>query len=182
MDGRGLVGGDLAGGNGGYKEVFAAGGAAGKAAEHGELADMGEGVGNGPLHEAFDGDFDFAAGGEKGVERAQGLKEAFLLLLPDGRLRGVPAFFAESSGEGPVKQVAHVGENLDGHSAGAGESGEVVGGAVQHACGTVGQGGQSMAQEFAFFIHRRNYSATEGCTRSETRSGAKSESLINWKF
>jgi hypothetical protein len=41
----------------------------------------------------------------------------------------------------------------------------VVGGSIKGAGGAVGQGGQGMAQEFAFFIHRRNYSAIDGQAR-----------------
>ncbi len=50
-----LRGVDLACGDGCNVVVFAADGRAGKAAEHGELAGVGEGVGDGPLEEAFDG-------------------------------------------------------------------------------------------------------------------------------
>jgi len=53
--GLGLDGVDLADGDGGDVEVFAACGRAGEAAEHGELADVGERVGDGALHEPLDG-------------------------------------------------------------------------------------------------------------------------------
>ena len=56
--GFGLDGVDLADVDGGDVEVFSASGEAGEAAEHGELADVGEGVGDGALHEAFDGRLD----------------------------------------------------------------------------------------------------------------------------
>ena len=52
--GFGLDGVDLADGDGGDVEIFSAGGRASEAAEHGELADVGERVCDGPLHEPVD--------------------------------------------------------------------------------------------------------------------------------
>ena len=51
----GLRGVDLACGDRGNVVVFAGDGRAGQAAEHGELAGVGEGVGDGSLEEAVDG-------------------------------------------------------------------------------------------------------------------------------
>lgn len=62
LDGRWLVSAYLASGYVGDVVVFAVDGAAGEATEHGELADVAECVGDGTLHEALDGGFDFAAG------------------------------------------------------------------------------------------------------------------------
>ncbi len=51
----GLRGTDLARGDGGNVVVFAADGCARKAAEHGELAGVGQGVGDGALEKALNG-------------------------------------------------------------------------------------------------------------------------------
>jgi len=56
--GFGLDGVDLADGDSGDVEVFATCGRAGEAAEHGELADVSERVGDGALHEPLNGRLD----------------------------------------------------------------------------------------------------------------------------
>jgi len=56
-------------------------------------------------------------------------------------------------GERPVKEVAHVGEDLHGTAAGAVEVGEGAGGVFQRANGTIGQCGKGVAEEISFFVH-----------------------------
>ena len=79
LDRHRLVGRYLPCGYVGDVVVFAVHGASGEAAEHGQLADVAECVGDGALDEPLDGGFDFPTGGQKGVERAEGLEEALLL-------------------------------------------------------------------------------------------------------
>ena len=52
----------------GYDQVFAADWDASDAAEHGDLTDVGEGVGDGTLQEFFGGELDGRVGGEEIVE------------------------------------------------------------------------------------------------------------------
>ena len=65
----------------------------------------------------------------------------------------VPALLPHGHAQRPVKEVAHVGQNLHGQASGAGKSGKVVGRAFQGAGGPVGNGGQRVAQQFAFLVH-----------------------------
>jgi hypothetical protein len=66
---------------------------------------------------------------------------------------------ADGRAQRPVEEVAHVGQNLHGQAAGGGKTGKVIGSAFQGAGGPVGNGGQRVAQHFAFFIHTRNYNS-----------------------
>ena len=75
--------------------------------------------------------------------------------------RGLPALLADGRAQRPVEEVAHVGQNLHGHASGAVKSGKVVGRAFQGAGGPVGNGGQRVAQQFAFFVHTENYNAID---------------------
>jgi len=114
----------LADGDGGDVEVFSTGWRAGEAAEHGELADVGEGVSDGALHEALDGRLDGRGRGEVGVEGGESGEETLLLLRPGEELRVVPGGVSLGHGERPVKEVAHVGEDLHWAAAGTVEVGE----------------------------------------------------------
>ena len=124
LHGFGLDGVDLADGDGGDVEVFSTGWRAGEAAEHGELADVGEGVGDRALHEALNGRLDGRGRGEVGIEGGESGEETLLLLRPGEELRVVPGGVSLGHGERPVKEVAHVGEDLHGTATGAVEVGE----------------------------------------------------------
>jgi hypothetical protein len=141
-----LIGADLPYGYGGKIKVLAAGGSAAKATKHGELADMGENVRDWSLDEPFNGSLYGAAGGQKGVECAQRLEEALLFVLPNAGALGLPVFLAHGGGERPIEKVAHVGENLDWHAAGAGKSGKTVWGTVECPRRPVGKAGKHMTQ------------------------------------
>ena len=136
----------LACGDGGNVVVFAADGRAGKAAEHGELAGVGEGVGDGSLEEALDGRQDRFIGSQVLVEGAERGEEPLLLFGPGERLGIVPGGFALRHGERPVEEIAHVGEDLDGAAAGAVEVGEGLRGVLDGSRGAVGERGQGMAE------------------------------------
>jgi len=110
---------------------------------------MGEGVGDGALHETVDGGLDGGVGGEEIVEGLESAKEAALFFRPHARLGGVPLFVAERDAERPIEQVAHVSENLDWSAASAGKAGEVVGGCFKGARRAVSEGGDCVAEELA---------------------------------
>lgn len=137
-------------------EIFSSRGAAGEAAEHGQLADVGEGVGDGALEEALDGGVERSVGGQVGIEGLEGGEEALLLLRPGERLGVVPGLRAYGDGKRPVKKVAHVGQDLGGKTAGAGETGKVLGRVLEGTGSAVGERCNGVAQELAFFVHDRN--------------------------
>lgn len=121
---------------------------AGEAAEHGDLAGVGEGVGDGSLEEAVDGFFAQLGGGEGGVKDFEGAEEPGDFLWPGERRGVVPFLIVVNEGEGPVHEVAHVGEDLDG-GFGVGsddEAGEMVRGVFDGAQGAVGERGEGVAE------------------------------------
>ncbi len=158
----GLIGSGMAGFDVGYEKILAARGAAGEAAQHGQLAHMGERIGNWALEKLLGRGVERRIGGEESVEGLQRLKEAALLFGPWARLRGLPALLPDGRCQRPVKEVAQVRENLHGQAACAVESGKVIGRAFEGAVGPVGNGGQRVAQQFAFLVHRGNYNAFPG--------------------
>jgi len=119
---------------------------------------MGERIGHGALKKLLRRGVQRRIGSQEGVESLERLEEAILLVSPGERLRGVPALLPNGRTQRPVKEVAHVGQNLHGETASAVESGEVIGSAVQGADSSIGQGGQRVAQQFTFLVHTRNYS------------------------
>jgi len=131
------------------EEVFADGGAARETAEHGELADVGKRVGNRTLHKPVDGGLEGCVGGKKVIEAFDGAKESGLLFSPRARLCGVPFLVSERDTERPVKEVAHVSEDLDGCAADSGEAGEVVRGSIKGACSAIGESSDGVAKELA---------------------------------
>jgi hypothetical protein len=52
-----------------------------------------------------------------------------------------------------------VGQNLHGETTGAVKSGKVIGRAFKGASGSVCNGSQRVAEQFAFLIHTGNYNA-----------------------
>jgi len=124
LDGRGLHGAGLARFDGSDVVVFAADGRAGKAAEHGELAGVAEGVGDGSLEEALDWRLDGMIGGQVLIEGAERGEKTVAALRARRGTRSCARRFALRHGERPVKEIAHVGEDLDGAAACAIEVGE----------------------------------------------------------
>jgi len=123
---------------------------------------MGKRVRHGPLEKLLGRSVQRRIGSQEGVKSLERLEEAMLLVSPGERLGGVPALLPNGRTQRPVKEVAHVGQNLHGETAGAVESGEVIGSAVQGADSSIGQSGQRVAQQFAFLVHTRNYSVFAG--------------------
>jgi len=158
-DGRGLSCAYLASLDVRYKKVLATGGTTGEAAQHGQLAYVGERIGYGALEKTFGRSAQRRIGGQKGVQGLERLEEAALFLGPGARLGGLPALLPNGRAQRPVEEVAHVGQNLHGQAAGGVKTGKVIGSAFQGSGGPVGNGGQRVAQQFAFLVHTRNYSA-----------------------
>jgi len=107
---------------------------------------VGESIGNGALHEPFDGRLDGTGRCEVCIEGGEGGEETLLLLRPCEGLGVVPGGVALGHGERPVKEVAHVGEDLDGTAAGTVKVGEGAGGVFQGANGAIGQRGKGVAE------------------------------------
>ena len=74
--------------------VFARDGRAVESAQHGDLADVSEGVGDGALEELFRGGVERLAGVEIVVKITESLEEAIYFLSPGQRLGIVPGLFA----------------------------------------------------------------------------------------
>src|SRR6476660_835489 len=70
--------------------VFARDGRAVESAQHGDVADVREGVGDGALEELFRGGVERLAGAEIVVKITEGLEEALYFLSPGQRLGIVP--------------------------------------------------------------------------------------------
>src|SRR6266705_4021031 len=128
----GLVQSDAAGGDVGFEIVFTLNGRAAEAAEHGDLADVIEGVGDGTLEEAFDGLVERLGGGEIIVELFYGGKEALDFGVPRQWCRVMPGLLALGDGKRPLKEIAHVSENLRGRARLIAdvEAGEMIGSAA----------------------------------------------------
>jgi len=158
--GSGLIGSGLAGLDVGYEKILAACGTAGETAQHCQLAHMGERIGNWTLKKLFGRGMERRIGGEESVEGLQRLKEAALFFGPLARLCGLPALLPNGRGQSPVKEVAHVGQDLHGKAASAVKSGKVIRRTIQSTCGPVSNGSERVAKQFAFLIHTGNYNAS----------------------
>jgi len=120
---------------------------------------MGERIGNWTLEKLLGRGVERRIGSEESVQGLQRLKEAALLFGPRTRLRGLPAILPNGRAERPIKEVAHVGQNLHGETARAVKSGKVIGSAFEGAGGPIGNGSQRVAEQFAFLVHTGNYNA-----------------------
>ncbi len=110
--------------NGSAGEVAAGGGAvsseialthdrgARETAEHGDLADMIEGVGDRALEESFRRSVKQFGSGQMVVKLFHRRKKSFDFGVPCQRRRLVPGLFALRDRKGPVEEVAHVRKDL----------------------------------------------------------------------
>ena len=114
----------------------------------------------GPLKQLFDRGMKRLGGSKVGIEGLQSGEETLLLAGPIEGLGVVPALISLGDAESPVKQIAHVGEDLRGLAAGAIEGCKRFRRVLEGACGAVGQRRDSVAKECAFFVHERHYNAT----------------------
>src|SRR6266568_1372037 len=145
----GLVWTDAARGDVRFEIVFTFDRGAGEAAEHGDLADVIEGVGDGALEEAFNRLVERLAGGEITVEVFYGGKEALDFGVPWQWCGVMPGLLALGDGKRPLKEIAHVSENLRGRARLIAdvEAGEMIGSAAQGFATAVGNGGDSVTEE-----------------------------------
>jgi hypothetical protein len=154
--GCGLVEADASGGDVGFEIVFAFDRGAGQAAEHGDLADVREGVGDGALQEAFDGSVEWLGRGQVIVEPFQGGEEAFDFGVPGEWCGVVPGLLPLGDGKRPVKEITQVREDLRGGArfVADGETGEMLGSATQGFGAAIGDGGYGVAEELAGGVGR----------------------------
>ena len=140
---------DAAGGDVGLEVVFTFDGGVGKAAEHGDLADVIEGVSDRALEETLGGTVERFARGQVVIKLFDGGIETIHLGVPWQRGGVVPGLLALSDGEGPVEEIAQVREDLRGRARLVSnvEAGEVVRGATQGFATAVGDGGDGVAKE-----------------------------------
>src|SRR5205085_12089957 len=89
--------------------------AAGHAAQHGNLPGMGKSVGNRALKELLRSGGERRAGSKVIVESLKRTKKPHYFLRPGERNGILPGLLALGDGEGPVKEIAHVGQNVGGH-------------------------------------------------------------------
>ena len=85
---------------------------AGETAEHGDLADMIEGVGDRALEESFRRSVKQFGSGQMVVKLFHGRKKSFDFGVPCQRRGVVPGLFALRDRKGPVEEVAHVRQDL----------------------------------------------------------------------
>jgi len=144
-----LLGADAAEGDVSLEIVFAFDRGPGEAAKHGDLADVSKGVGQRSLEEAFGRGVERFFGAEIIVKLFHSGKEAIEFRVPGQRSGIVPGLLALGDGESPVKEIAHVGEDLRGSARFVSdvEAGEMVGGVVQSFGAAVGDGGHGVAKE-----------------------------------
>ena len=142
---------DAAGGDFGLEIILALHRGAGQAPEHGDLADVSERVGDGGLQKSFCGRMQRLAGSEVVVEFFQGGKEAFNFVAPRQRCGIVPCLLALGDGEPPIKQIAHVREDLRGRTRFVADmkAPEMVGSAAEGFATTVSNGGDGMTKQLA---------------------------------
>lgn len=106
---------------------------------------MGKGIGNRALKERFGAGVQGSIGGKVGIEGPEGAEETRFLLGKWQRCRVVPSFPSLHRAQGPVKQVAHVGEDLDGLATASVEAGESFGSAIESPCSAIGKTGNGVA-------------------------------------
>src|SRR2546428_382790 len=122
-----------------------------KALQAGAFLDVIEGVGDGDLEQDFDGPVERVAGGEIIVELFYGAKEALDFGVPRQWYGVMPGLLALGDGKRPLKEIAHVSENLRGRARLIAdvEAGEMIGSAAQGFATAVGDRGDSVTEKLA---------------------------------
>src|SRR5215472_5548122 len=114
--GNGLFGADTASDDVGFEIVFAQNGGAGQAAQHCNLSDVTERVGDGALEEAFEGPVEGLGRRQVVVEFLYRSEKPLDFGVPAQGCGVVPSLLAVRDRERPVKQVAHVHKDLHGRA------------------------------------------------------------------
>ena len=117
---------------------------------------MGQGVGDGALEEGLGRSVERLVRGQICVEGMQRAEEPLLLDDPGMGLGRAPAFVSLDGAQGPFKQVAHVGEDLDRHAPGPFEFGEIRRSVLESPGRAIGKRSDGVAEQFAFFVHGGN--------------------------
>ena len=146
----------LAGGlNIGPEVILSWDGMTGEAAQHGNLADVGERVGYGTLEEAVERGGEGRSRSDVGVQGGDAFLEAQDVGGPGLRRRFAPEMLFPGHDEGPIEEVADVGEDFaGGPGAGGDAEGGEAGRGVEGFVSAVGEGGEGVAKEGAFGVHR----------------------------
>ena len=146
-----MGGAEAAGDDVGDEIIFGADGGTGQAAKNGNLSNVSERVGDGSLEEGVDRAVEGRVGGEDFVEAFERGEETGGIGFPGADGSFAPFLIAFGDGGGPVEEIADVSEDLAGSArAGASvEGGEVGGEAADGFGAAVGEGGESVAEEFA---------------------------------
>jgi len=139
-----LVFADAAGGDVRLVIVFNADGKARKTAQKGELSDVMQGIGNGPLEEFVHRGVKRLGTREIVIEVLERVKEALDFVGPGERVGVMPSGLAFGHGETPIKEVADMREDLNRRAAILAGFEVNVGlrGVANDFAGTVGDGGQ----------------------------------------
>src|SRR5260370_21901176 len=147
--GSGLCGADAVGGGVNCEIVITKDRTVGQAAEHGDLADVMEGVGDGALEESLGIAVKRFGGGQVVVKIFDGRVETIDLGVPWQRRRVVPGLPALRDGERPVKHIAQMREDLRGRARLVAnmEAGEVRRNAAQNFATAVGNGSNGVAKK-----------------------------------
>ena len=176
---------DTAYSDGGNVVIFAADGRAGEAAEHGELADVGESVGDGALEKAIkrriEGRIDRVIGSQILIEGAEGGEKSLLLFGPCEGLGIVPGGSSLHHGERPVEQIAHVGDDLNGVAAGAVKVGEGLRGIFKSSRSAVSESGQSVTEQVALFVHFGNIAQVDAHGDEDCGPTLSSQPPCEWR-
>ena len=151
-----MVQADAAGNDVGFEVVLAQDGRASQTAQHGNLADVIERIGDRALEEALSGAVERLGRRQVVVELLDDSEKPFDFGVPLERCGVVPSLFALRDGQSPVKQVTHVGENLRWRAGLVADMERVkaVRRAAQGFPRAIGNGGESVAQKLAGGIER----------------------------
>src|ERR1700733_1585429 len=112
----------------GPKEVLALQRSIGEAPEHGNLPDVRQGVGDGPLEQPVERSLKRSATCHEVIERAQDVEEALDIQVPRLRKRFVPHVLVLGHDEAPIEHIADMSKNLARRAAAVSDAkmGEVV--------------------------------------------------------
>jgi hypothetical protein len=109
--------------------------------QHGDLADVREGIGDRALKDLFGWESEFGVRSQAIIERSQGSEEARYLLLPRELSRVVPFVFTVRQAKRPIEKIADVRQDLARCARGwsGAELGEISGSSANRLSTAIGQ-------------------------------------------